>query len=151
MIVLLRHAHAGSREAWEGDDRDRPLSRRGIDQAGLLAERLEGLSVETIHTSPYRRCVETVEPYASATGVAIEASEVLGEGAGPEGALGLISPNGSDTVICSHGDVLAAVVVHLAEQGVPVDPDLPLAKGGSWWLETDDDAIVGASYLPPPA
>jgi len=151
MIVLLRHAHAGSREEWEGDDRDRPLSPRGESQAGRIARRLETLAIQAIHSSPYRRCVETVEPFAAVAGLAVSRSELLSEGAGPDGLLGLISPNGSDTVICSHGDVLDAAVARLASQGVPIDPDLPFAKGGSWWLETDGDAVVAASYVSPPA
>jgi phosphohistidine phosphatase SixA len=150
VIVLVRHAHAGSREAWDGDDRERPLSGRGRAQAGLLASRLEPLAIGAIHASPYRRCVDTVAPVSAATGVAISTSEELAEGSGADGLLSLISPNGSDTVICSHGDVLDAVVARLASQGVPIDPEVPFAKGASWWLETEGDAVVAASYVPPP-
>ena len=29
LVVLLRHAHAGDRDAWDGDDGDRPLDESG--------------------------------------------------------------------------------------------------------------------------
>ena len=38
-VVLLRHASAGDRDAWDGDDRLRPLDEQGYGQA-LAAGRL---------------------------------------------------------------------------------------------------------------
>jgi phosphohistidine phosphatase SixA len=42
-IFLVRHAHAGKRSEWEGDDAARPLSERGAAQTAaitaLLADR----------------------------------------------------------------------------------------------------------------
>src|ERR1051325_4834537 len=35
-LLLIRHASAGSRSEWEGDDRDRGLDERGVDQARRL-------------------------------------------------------------------------------------------------------------------
>ena len=39
-LYLLRHAKAGERRLWDGDDVERPLSAKGRKQSDLLAERL---------------------------------------------------------------------------------------------------------------
>ena len=47
-----------------GDDRLRPLSGKGRAQSVLLADRLAPLAVGTLVSSPYLRCVETLQPLA---------------------------------------------------------------------------------------
>ena len=59
-LLLVRHASAGDRTTWEGDDRERPLDDRGRRDADELVEQLASFHVQAILTSPYRRCVETV-------------------------------------------------------------------------------------------
>jgi Histidine phosphatase superfamily (branch 1) len=63
-----------------GDDRLRPLDKRGRAQALALVEALERYAIERILSSPYVRCVQTVEPLAEARELAIELSDHLGEG-----------------------------------------------------------------------
>ena len=65
-LLLVRHGSAGDRGAWEGDDRQRPLDKRGRRDAKDLVERLAPFKIEAILTSPYRRCLETVGPLARA-------------------------------------------------------------------------------------
>ena len=40
-ILLVRHARAGRRDRWKGDDRLRPLSKRGTAQARALPALLQ--------------------------------------------------------------------------------------------------------------
>ena len=63
-LYLVRHAKAGERRLWEDDDIDRPMSAKGWKQAELLGERLAALDVGTLLSSPYVRCVQTLEPLA---------------------------------------------------------------------------------------
>ena len=42
LIHLIRHAHAGSRKAWPGEDDQRPLSSRGLAQSKAIATTLAG-------------------------------------------------------------------------------------------------------------
>ena len=62
MLLVIRHGRAGDSSEWEGDDRLRPLDKRGRRQAGALVESLAPFAIARILSSPYDRCVQTVEP-----------------------------------------------------------------------------------------
>jgi 8-oxo-dGTP diphosphatase len=101
--VLIRHASAGDRDDWDGDDRLRPLDARGRRQAAALVELLGPLELRRVVSSPYVRCVETLEPLAATLGLSVEQDQRLAEGAG-RAALELLLEDGS--VACTHGDVV---------------------------------------------
>ncbi|HYA09016.1 MAG TPA: histidine phosphatase family protein, partial [Gaiellaceae bacterium] len=90
-VILLRHASAGDRGAWDGDDRLRPLDDEGYDQAIALPEALAGRRISRVVSSPYVRCIESVEPLAAALGLTVELDGRLAEGAGGAGALALLT------------------------------------------------------------
>ena len=103
-LLLVRHASAGDRDDWAGDDRERPLDERGRKQAEGLVERLQPYPIEQILSSPARRCVETVEPLARARGLEIELRPELGEERQAADGVELVrSFAGRDVVICGHG------------------------------------------------
>ena len=79
-ILLVRHAHAGRRSAYKGDDRTRPLSKRGAAQAQALVPLLAEYRPQRILSSPYVRCCATVQPTAEALGLPVESIEELAEG-----------------------------------------------------------------------
>ena len=112
--VLLRHARAGDRMEWEGDDRLRPLDERGRRQADELVELLRPIGVRRIVSSPYVRCVQTVEPLAAALGLELEMDGLLAEGTG-DAALALVAENG--VVACTHGDVVEAILGRSLKKG----------------------------------
>jgi len=105
--VLVRHASAGHRLDWEHDDRLRPLDARGRRQSADLVELLRPLGVRRILSSPYVRCVQTVEPLAAALGLEVELDERLEEGKGGAAAE-LLREDG--VVCCTHGDIVEALV-----------------------------------------
>ena len=109
-LLLIRHAWAGSRETWEGDDRARPLDERGARQAAGLVELLADLPIARILTSPYLRCVQTVEPLAAARGLTVELRDEVGEGRQSEEGLPLVrSLAGDDVAVCGHGGLETVV------------------------------------------
>ncbi|HZC30495.1 MAG TPA: phosphoglycerate mutase family protein [Gaiellaceae bacterium] len=116
--LLLRHARAGDREAWQGDDRLRPLDERGRRRAEELAGELRG--VRTIRSSPYVRCVETVEPLAASLGLRVELDERLAEGASLDEALAALEDS-VDGVACTHGDVVETVLGRPLKKGAYAD------------------------------
>jgi broad specificity phosphatase PhoE len=149
-VHLVRHAKAGSRRAWAGDDERRPLSKRGRTQARALAKRLAGDHVTRIVSSPFVRCVETVAPLGERIGVEVETAEALAEGAGLADALRLFEKCTSETsVLCTHGDVLGVLLTHFAHQGVELDTDR-LEKASVWTLDVVEGEVRAARYLAPP-
>jgi broad specificity phosphatase PhoE len=149
-VYLVRHAKAGSRKAWAGDDELRPLSKAGNAQARALAKRLAGDGITRVFSSPYVRCRQTVEPLAEGRGVPAEPSEALREGASLPDSLRLVEKvAGENAVLCTHGDVLGNLLMHFAELGVDLQTDR-VEKGSVWALELDDGEVRSATYHPPP-
>jgi 8-oxo-(d)GTP phosphatase len=115
--VLLRHASAGDRDRWPVADRLRPLDARGRWQAAALVELLRPLGVSRVVSSPYVRCIETVEPLAGALEVPVEPDDRLAEGAGQAAAELLREPG---VVCCTHGDIVEAVLGRGLKKGAAV-------------------------------
>lgn len=62
ILTILRHGKAVERDAWHGDDRDRPLTREGLSQArAALTAMSEVINAEEVWTSPWRRSRQTAE------------------------------------------------------------------------------------------
>lgn len=115
--VLLRHASAGHRLDWEHDDHLRPLDARGRLQSADLVELLRPFGVRRILSSPYVRCVQTVEPLAAALALEVELDERLKEGEGGAAAE-LLREDG--VVCCTHGDIVEALVDRGLKKGAAV-------------------------------
>lgn len=112
--ILVRHASAGDRLDWAGDDRKRPLDLRGKRQAAALVELLEPFAIQRVVSSPYIRCLETVAPLASALGLDVEPDDRLAEGSGAAAAALLAEPG---VVACTHGDVVEGLLGHGLKKG----------------------------------
>jgi 8-oxo-(d)GTP phosphatase len=156
-VLLLRHASAGSRSKWNGDDHLRPLDEAGEEQAEELVRLLSRFEVDEILSADYVRCVETVRPLSESIGVAAEQNPLLSDDGFPGNeteAVDLIrnlGRPGSAAVACSQGGVIDEIVERLATaDGVDVEEPFNLKKGGVWALSFDDRKLVGAERLPPP-
>jgi phosphohistidine phosphatase SixA len=114
-VVLLRHASAGDRDTWQGDDRLRPLDKRGRKQAKALGKELHARGVRHVLSSPYVRCVQTVEPL----GLEVVTDERLAEGAPAEETRQLLA-SVDDAVACTHGDVVENVIGRPLKKGAAV-------------------------------
>jgi 8-oxo-dGTP diphosphatase len=149
-LLLIRHAHAGTRKEWLGDDTLRPLSPKGYRQAVSLVRRLEGWAPNRILSSPFLRCVQTVQPLADDLGLKVEEVRDLSEGSGRE-ALALVRQLADHSVaLCSHGDVIPDVLVALADEDrLDLGPAPRQAKGSAWVLEAKRGRFVRATYISP--
>ena len=147
-VLLIRHADAGDPSAWAGDDRDRPLTDRGLAEAERLLEVLASFPIRQVLTSPARRCAETVAPMAAARGLPVEADDRLAEGAGAAVGSHLSGLLDGGAALCTHGDVIPAVLATIPNGLGEAEP--PAAKASTWVLDGIDGCIVRASYLPLP-
>lgn len=138
--LLVRHARAGDRARWTKDDRLRPLDKKGRRQAESLAETLAGLGATRLLSSPYARCVQTLEPAAVRLRLEIEARDELAEGASREEAARLLAElEGDVPALSTHGDVIEALL----------GPQRKCKKGAVWVLEVSSGDVRVERYLPP--
>jgi 8-oxo-dGTP diphosphatase len=106
--------------------------------------------VERLLSSPYLRCRQTLEPLGVRLGLAIEDEDGLVEGTPFRRVLGLISETATDTAICTHGDIVEALVDHLLGQGLVEPARAGSSKASTWSLDVEAGQIASASYIPPP-
>ena len=172
VVLLVRHAKAGSRTQWDGDDDLRPLSVRGLapgrGAARVVAPVRHRLRV---HTAPRVRCADTVRA------VATDLRGGDGRGASTVGG-GLLARPGRRVwcacwkwplskgapVVSSQGGVIPSVVQSLAEMGGLRLDEIPCKKGSAWvlaftrpfgtWSTSDSPSgwptLVSAHYLASP-
>ncbi len=159
-LILVRHASAGHKADWPGDDESRPLDARGAADARALASLLACFApAARVISSPAQRCTETVRPFAAGFGGTVEAEACLT----PPGRSSVFSSlteqadalwrllsalvaDRRPAVLCLHREnlpgTLAAVCSALGAQAlVPADPSLP--KGGFWVAHMALGALAG--------
>jgi 8-oxo-dGTP diphosphatase len=141
--LLVRHAKAGKREEWQGDDDLRPLTAAGRRQAEALRALLPLFGPTRVYAAPVTRCRQTVERLAADLGVPVIDEPLLSEKgylADPEAGRRWvieIAAEPGPPVVCSQGGVIPDVLRRLAATSpyrlaVPDDP--PSRKGSFWGL-----------------
>ncbi|GGL84993.1 NUDIX hydrolase [Nakamurella endophytica] len=174
-VVLVRHARAGSRESYDGDDLHRPLDAKGRKQAdALITEILPFAPTRTV-TAPPERCRATVLPLADRLGLPLEEEPLLGEDAYRDdpaasrrrlvelavgrsraagGAVRRADHGATDevrcVVACSQGGVIPGVVRSLAGRADVTVPKVSTPKASFWVLSFDDTQLVQADPYPAP-
>jgi phosphohistidine phosphatase SixA len=140
-VLLIRHARAGNRGTWEGDDLLRPLDKRGRRQAAALPNQLAEYPIDCLLSSPYVRCVETLEPLSEGLDLRIDVRPGLAEGSSAADVFALLAESDAAVpALCTHGDV----VEELLGEGS--------AKGSVWVLELSDGGELRRErYFPPAA
>lgn len=151
VVLVVRHASAGDPRAWRGDDRARPLDQAGRRQAHALRWALAAFSPELLFSADRARCVQTLEPLATALGTEIEEDPLFGEDAylaapsrGRERFLGLAA-SGKTVAVCSQGNVIQDLLPML---GVRVPSQGGVEKGSLWALFFGAGELVASDYYP---
>jgi len=159
-VLLVRHAKAGSRKQWDGDDDLRPLSSTGRDQAHNLTAILPLFGPDRLASAPPVRCRDTLAPFAAAARLPIATEPLLGEAAfgadphaGVERLRALVAAPGV-SVLCSQGGVIPGAVAAFAgestiELGFDLD-DVPARKASTWVLTFAGGGLRAADYYPTP-
>ena len=157
-VMLVRHAKAGNRDRWQGDDALRPLSPAGHRQTARLTPFLRLFGPDRLLSAPPLRCRQTLAPLAQRMGGAPIAEEPLfGEDrywAEPVNArdrlIGLAAER-VVSVVGSQGGVIPDLVGMLAKTaGVDLD-DVPTRKASTWVLSFVDGQVQTTDHYPPPA
>lgn len=110
-----------------------------------------GLVPAALISSPYLRCVQTLEPLSREHAVPVTTDNRLAEGVDIEPVLDLLNEAPDTAVLCSHGDVIPMLIDALLRRGMILDSMVPGVKKGSWFsLERDGSEWVRASWNPAP-
>jgi 8-oxo-(d)GTP phosphatase len=150
-LIVVRHATAGQKADWDGDDLLRPLDPGGEQDAGLLADLLCCFApAARVISSPALRCTQTMRPYAARFGGSVEAEAVLAPpGRGPDSSSGRtgqadafqnlfrgLVADARPAVVCLHGEnlplALETACAALGATCPAIAPDPALPKGGFW-------------------
>jgi 8-oxo-(d)GTP phosphatase len=156
-LLLVRHASAGSRSDWDGDDDKRPLDEKGLRQARRLAELLPHFRPTAILSVPRTRCTQTVEPLADKLGLEVQPLPALGEqefSDDPQAGLAaierLLEPRRQPgvTVVCSQGGAIPSALMALGVRWEGLGGRLypPSAKGSVWALGGLPGALAADYY-----
>src|SRR3954452_9794285 len=127
---------AGSRRDFDGDDRDRPLTKPGWAQSRGLVAVLKPFKPTRLLSSPYARCMPSFEPLGDALGLDVEAADELAEGRSGKAIVLVRSLVAGPTVALStHGDIAVSVLEALADEDhTKLPSSLHNAKGSTWVL-----------------
>lgn len=73
-FYIFRHGQTDYNLAkrWQGKSVDTPLNQTGIEQAGSLAERLSGIGLEVVFSSPLQRAHHTAQIVAAKQGIEVK-------------------------------------------------------------------------------
>jgi len=119
-IVVLRHGKAVAPESWDGPDASRPLLQRGNDQAVNIAPAIAAFAPVKIASSTAARCLATVAPLATLTGIVVKPTADLSQDAHEDGTSdpsALVAKRLAKkrtSVLCSHGPVIPDLVSEVA-------------------------------------
>ncbi|MGA9275470.1 SixA phosphatase family protein [Ilumatobacter sp.] len=147
-IYLVRHAKAGERRLWTGDDVDRPLSKRGWKQSAAVAKRLSAKKTTSLYSSSYVRCMQTLEPLAELTGQKVHTESRLFEDEPFEPVLELLGEVENGSVLCSHGDIIPATIQALHRRGMIVETPANWGKSSIWVLRRKGTKITKGKVWP---
>jgi 8-oxo-dGTP diphosphatase len=124
-LIIIRHAHATPRADYVGEDGKRPLLPEGKKQAKELVRLLSAYGPKRVFTSPWRRCKDTITPYAKAHRYKIidrgELSE-MGNAKGPARTAKVAKKlflDARSSVLCTHRPTLPTITKVLADFAEP--------------------------------
>ncbi|MGN6609395.1 MAG: NUDIX hydrolase [Jatrophihabitans sp.] len=152
MLLLVRHAKAGKRTEWRGDDLQRPLDLVGEQQALRLATFLRLFAPDRVYSADPVRCVQTVQPLADELGLPVRVRTDIGDlaweadpNATWQAVQGLAKP-GRVTVVSSQGDAIPGLIGRFA----PTVGLTDTRKGAVWVLSLYRGAVLAADYYADP-
>lgn len=156
-VLIVRHGTAGSKSRYKGDDRKRPLDKKGRGQAESLVGQLLAFGATELYAAPRTRCHQTLEPLAEELGVTIADVPTLTEEtyaddrqAGRRSIRKIADGTDGTPVICTQGKVIPDLIEWwCARDGVRPDKSRN-RKGSTWVLSLVDGKLIAADHIASP-
>lgn len=155
-LLIVRHATAGRRSRYKGDDRKRPLDKHGRAQAESLVALLLAFGASELYAADRVRCHQTIAPLAEELGVTIHNEPSLTEEAYADNrkrararVLDIAAKPGT-RVICTQGKVIPDLIAWWCD-AAGVKPDKSRNRKGSVWvMPLANDTLVAADHIGSP-
>ena len=150
-LLLMRHAKAGKRSDYSGDDRLRPLDKMGRRQARDSVAVLSAFDPQRVLAADRVRCEQTVRPLAEKLGLPVQSAPALSDEAwGDDAAAGMaavqqVLAQPGTSLICSQGGAIPALLGQLGVPGSPL-----CRKGSVWALSMAERGVIAADYYSHP-
>ncbi|MGE0215911.1 NUDIX hydrolase [Mycolicibacterium sp.] len=155
-VLIVRHATAGSKARYKGDDRKRPLDKHGRAQAESLVGQLLAFGATELFAADRVRCVQTLDPLAEELGTVIHSEPELTEEAyaadhkAARRRILEIAETAPNPVICTQGKVIPDLISWWCErEGVRPDKSRN-RKGSTWVLSLAGGTLVAADHIGSP-
>jgi phosphohistidine phosphatase SixA/8-oxo-dGTP pyrophosphatase MutT (NUDIX family) len=155
-FILLRHAKAITRDEWQGEDDDRPLSSSGQNQAMRLLSTYQVFNIDQIHSSDAVRCYDTVKSMAKGLDIKLEVSSKLSENTykkDKEKAFDYVRElikEDKSILICSHNPILPKMLNKLTKKSeIEADED-KLSPADGWVIHRSGKEIIQIDRLDAP-
>jgi 8-oxo-(d)GTP phosphatase len=155
-VLIVRHGTAGSKSRYKGDDRKRPLDKRGRAQAESLVGVLLAFGANELYAADRVRCHQTLEPLAEELCTTIHDEPLLTEEAYAERRKAArhrileIAATGGTPVICTQGKVIPDLITWWCERdGVRPDKSRN-RKGSTWVMSIADGRLIAADHIGSP-
>ncbi|GGM19911.1 NUDIX domain-containing protein [Dactylosporangium sucinum] len=145
VVAVVRHAKAGKRRDWSGDDADRPLDDGGRRDAAGLCALLGLLRPDRVVSATPARCRETMEPLGQPLTLDARFDE-LGSPTEAAAALAELARLGGTTVVCSQGKLMPPMLTEATRRA---DVNFHTRKGAGWLLGLAGSRVVGHDRLAP--
>jgi 8-oxo-dGTP pyrophosphatase MutT (NUDIX family)/phosphohistidine phosphatase SixA len=152
-VLIVRHGTAGSKSRFSGDDKMRPLDKKGRAQAEALVAQLTTFGPTDVYSADRVRCQQTVEPLAEELGVTVNIERALTEEAyadNPKRARRRvleIADSHRTPVICTQGKVIPDLIAWWCQRdGVRPDKSRN-RKGSTWVLSLADGRLIAADHI----
>jgi 8-oxo-dGTP pyrophosphatase MutT (NUDIX family)/phosphohistidine phosphatase SixA len=151
---LVRHAHAGDRKKWAGNDALRPIDAQGQREAEAIAYVLVPFEPARLITAPALRCRQTLEPLGDLLGLPIVSDSAFGEASTPDEVPDKVKAaaarladlrDGPPAAICSQGKLIPPLLATLS--GTDNPEPYKTAKGSGWVLSWAGARLIGLSRL----
>jgi len=154
LTALVRHAHAGTRGEFDGDDALRPLDPQGRAEADRLDSVLSLVSPRRLLAATPLRCRQTFDPLAARLNLPIVADAAFAEPAEVSEVPGVARlaaarlselRDGPRAAVCSQGKVIPSMLAVLA--GAEDPEPYKTRKGTGWILTWSGDRLLALSRI----
>lgn len=121
-IIALRHGKAIAPREFDGPDAGRTLAKEGMRQAQSVAPALAAFGPRKLISSTAVRCLDTIAPTASLTGLPVKVTATISQEAWEAGEADVVATIAKrlarrrTVVLCSHGPVLPHLIEEVARQ-----------------------------------